>query len=103
MALAFTSCSYKPDTCIDFSRGIQYFQIRGALYHYQGSLVPESGEIPRFIQLFFYDPNFTSDTRLRQFPTLDPHVLSELTDILFTLNPFIVVYQTARERLAGQQ
>ena len=81
MALAFISCSYKLDNCIDFSRGIRYFQIHGALYHYQGSLVPEPGEIPRFVQLFFYDPDFARYARLQQFPALDPYILSELTDI----------------------
>jgi hypothetical protein len=48
MALAFTSCSSKPDTRIDFSYGVRCFKIHSALYHYQGCLVPEPGETPRF-------------------------------------------------------
>jgi hypothetical protein len=37
-AFAFTSIKYKKDTRIDFSRGIQCFQIHGELFHFQGPL-----------------------------------------------------------------
>jgi hypothetical protein len=106
MALAFTSCSYKPDIRIDFSRGIQCFQIHGALYHYQGSLVPELGETPRFAQLFIYDPQLdaqaANNIRLGRYSNLKPQVLGELTDMLSDCNPFISLYRTARERLQDQ-
>jgi hypothetical protein len=45
-ALAFTSISYKKDTRINFSRGIQCFQIYGELFHFQSPLRPALHEEP---------------------------------------------------------
>ena len=102
-ALTLTSCSFKRDTRIDFSRGVQCFQIHGALYHYQGPLVPRPGETPSFAQLFFYDPQTANSIRLQRYSGLQAHILGELTDLLIQYNPFISLYRTARERLADQQ
>jgi hypothetical protein len=98
-AFAFTSISYKKDTRIDFSRGIQCFQIHGELFHFQGPLQPAPHAEPSFAQLFFYDPLFATNIRATNFPRLDRTVLLQLTDMLTDYNPFITVYKTARERL----
>jgi hypothetical protein len=102
-AFAFTSVKYKKDIRIDFSRGIQCFQIHSELFHFQGPLQPAPHTKPSFIQLFFYDPLFATNIRATNFPYLDRTVLLQLTDILTDCNPFITVYKTARKYLASQQ
>jgi hypothetical protein len=101
-ALAFTSVSYKKDTRIDFSRGLQTFQIHGDLYHYQGPLEPGPDESPAFAQLFFYDPEYATGKRLDRYPQLNRGILIDLLNMLTDVNPFIKIYQTARERLQNQ-
>jgi hypothetical protein len=95
--------SYKKDERINFTGGVQCFQIHGQLFHYQGPLRPAEHEVPSFAQLFFYDPAYATDIRASNYPRLDRTVLLQLTDILADCNPFITVYKTARERLATQQ
>jgi hypothetical protein len=99
---AFTSISYKKDTRIDFSCRIQYFQIYGELFHFQGPLQPVLYTEPSFVQLFFYDLLFATNIRATNFPCLDRTVLLQLTDMLTDCNPFITVYKTACKRLASQ-
>jgi hypothetical protein len=101
-ALAFTSVSYTKDTRTDLSRGLHCFQIHGELFHYQGPLEHGSQETPTFAQLFFYDPDFATGIRLQYRPQLDRTILRGLHDMLTDHNPFIRIYQTARERLAAQ-
>ena len=102
-AFAFTSVSYKKDGRINFTGGIQCFQIHGQLFHFQGPLRPAEHEVPSFAQLFFYDPAYATDIRANNYPHLDRTVLLQLIDMLTDCNPFITVYKTARERLATQQ
>ena len=99
-SLAFTSVSYTKDTRLDLSSGLHCFQIHGELYHYQGPLVPGSQEIPSFAQLFFYDPDFSTDVRMTRYSDLDRGVVRRLTDMLMECNPFIALYRTAHERFA---
>jgi hypothetical protein len=99
-AFAFTSVSYEKDTRIDFSGGIQCFQIHGQLFHYHGPLQPPSRKVPSFAQLFFYDPAYATDIRANQYSQLDRTILLQLTEMLMDCNPFIPLYKTARERLA---
>lgn len=101
-ALAFTSVSYNKDLRLNLTAGIQCFQIHGDLFHYQGPLDLSSQEAPQFAQLFFYDSDFATRTRHARNPTLNPTTLRALTDMLFECNPFIPLYQTARERLRTQ-
>lgn len=52
-ALTFTSCSYTPDTRITHQGGVQPFQIHGELFHLQGPLDIEIGQLPDYAQLYF--------------------------------------------------
>ena len=102
-ALAFTSVSYTKDTRIDFSTGVQVFSIHGELFHYQGPLLHGSQELPKFAQLFFYDPDYATNVRMQQHPDLDRSILKQLSLELDAYNPFIPIYKTARERLLAQE
>ena len=104
-ALAFTSVN-----CTVTDRGVarggpNCFQIHGELYHLQGPLEPPTDVAPRYAQLYFYDPSYATDVRLRARPDtqLDATILRCLTAMLSEVrNPFIALYQTARERLQVQ-
>lgn len=39
------------------------------------------------------------EVRHRQHMDLDPGILRQLSDVLTTVNPFIEIYKTARERI----
>jgi len=101
-ALAFTSVSYNKDQRIDLRSGIHCFQIHGELFHYQGPLYAGSQEVPSFAQLFFYDPDYTTNIQASRNPQLNRTILGELSQMLTDYNPFIAVYRTARERMADQ-
>ena len=83
--------------------GVNCFQIHGELYHLQGPLDPPAGEAPRYAQLYFYDPAYATEARLRANTQLDGALLQGLLDMLREVsNPFIRLYLTARERLQQQ-
>ena len=82
--------------------GPNCFQIYGELYHLQGPLEPPADVAPRYAQLYFYDPSYAKDVRLRAHPNtqLDATILQYLTNMLSNeRNPFITLYQTVREQL----
>ncbi|PMD18326.1 hypothetical protein NA56DRAFT_577463, partial [Hyaloscypha hepaticicola] len=74
-AFAFTLIGYKKDMRIDFSCGIQYFQIHNELFHFQGPFQSAAYKEPSFVQFFFYDPLFVTNIRVTNFPHLDRVVL----------------------------
>ena len=102
-ALSFTSLNYTT-TDRGASGGVNCFQIHGELYHLQGPLDTATGQSPRYAQLYFYDPAYATDTHLRANTELDGTILRGLLDMLIDVgNPFISLYQTARERLQARQ
>jgi len=101
-ALSFTSLNYTA-TDRGASNGVNCFQIHGELYHLQGPLDAAAGQAPRYAQLYFYDPAYATDVRLRANTGLDGTVLRRLLDMLYDVrNPYIRLYLTARERLQTQ-
>ena len=99
LVLAFMSVSYNKDIQVSLYSGIQCFQIHSKLFHLQGPLQPEDSYTPAFAQLFFYDPEYTTDIQLDCYPTLDYTVLLELLQMLTDYNPFIYIYKTAYKYL----
>ena len=100
-ALTFVSIKYTPDTRLARNTGPDCFQIHGELYHLQGPLDVTEHETPQYAQLFFYDPDFAVEARANRNTDLDPTLLRQLTDMLHEVNPYIPLYQTAKERLAA--
>jgi hypothetical protein len=99
-SLTFTSLRYVADERIGNRHGgPTCFQIHGKLYHIQGPLQEENDNIPRYTQLFFYDPTYAAQVRSQQNPQLNQQLLHDLTMILHDINPFIKYYRTAREQL----
>nr|GFB70652.1 helitron helicase-like domain-containing protein [Tanacetum cinerariifolium] len=52
---AMTSFGAKIDDSVNKGRGPYVFKILGQIYHWIGSLFPEEGHHPRFLQLYVYD------------------------------------------------
>lgn len=95
---AFTSTSATTTTHGVTGGGPLEFQIQGALYHYTGSLNPLTNRLPQFAQLYFYDPDIAASYRALSGEGLDAGIIADLTASLQSVNPFIQIYRTARER-----
>lgn len=98
-AFAFTSLNYTTDKRTDNRQGIQSFSIHGELYHLQGPLSALPGQDSQFAQLYFYNPAYATEVCHRRHVDLDPTVLQQLSNILQTINPFIQLYKTAKDRI----
>jgi hypothetical protein len=80
-ALSFTSLNCNI-TDRSVRAGVNCFQIHGELYHLQGPLDPPAGEPQRFAQLYFYNPAYNVEARLRANTQLDDALLQRLLDML---------------------
>jgi len=100
---SFTSVAHNMDeTSAMHGGGIRNFQIHGELYHLQGPLEAPGPEDARYSQMYLYEPEFAKTLRAARHPTLNPRLLNEITDVLYTCSPWIQIYCTAVEQLAIQ-
>ncbi|KAK8942878.1 hypothetical protein KSP39_PZI009132 [Platanthera zijinensis] len=77
-----------------FNQGIYTFRAHGAIYHRIGSLLPEYGTRPRFLQMFIYDTEHELENRLNESPDLNLQTIEKISNILDAVNPFV---QTLRQ------
>lgn len=77
-----------------FNQGIYTFRAHGAIYHKIGSLLPEHGARPRYLQMFIYDTEHELENRLQESPGLHIPTLEKISSILNAVNPFV---QTLRQ------
>ena len=63
----FTSFGAKIDNSINSGRGPYTFRINGQNYHLIGSLLPTTGEQPKFAQLYFFDTQNEARNRMNAF------------------------------------
>ena len=100
-SLVFTSVKYNvDDRTYRILGGIQCFQIHGELFHLQGPLQGENHTSAQFAQLYFYDLELVTTLRVARNPDiLQQSILQRLTNELLTVNPFITIFKTAKERL----
>ncbi|GJX14532.1 DNA helicase [Tanacetum coccineum] len=54
---SMTSLGAKIDTSINNGKGPYVFRISGQIYHWIGSMCPDEGNVPQFLQLYIYDTN----------------------------------------------
>jgi hypothetical protein len=92
---AFTSMGAHIDTSVNDRHGPHLFKICGQVYHCIGSLLPEDGSTPQFLQLYIYDSGREIQNSLKcldpakePIETLDPRVVEELMMMLDQHNPF---------------
>ncbi|GKF93369.1 hypothetical protein Tco_0280088, partial [Tanacetum coccineum] len=64
---AMTSFGAKVDDSVNKGRGPYVFKVSGQIYHWIGSLCPEEGHDPRFLQLYIYDTQDEVANRMQNF------------------------------------
>jgi hypothetical protein len=88
MAMASLGTSHKPEFGPNF-------KIQGKLSHRIGSLLPDSGENPKFAQIYFHDTDHETQNRLHQCSDLDSEVIQTLQKMLHQVNPYIHSFKSA--------
>ncbi|GJW27762.1 DNA helicase [Tanacetum coccineum] len=101
---AMTSFGACIDDFVNKRRGPYVFKISGQIYHWIGSLCPEPGNPPRFIQLYIYDTQNEVANRIHHFTEdnssqLDPEIVSSLIRVLDEHNELVRLFRTARDRI----
>ena len=92
---SFTSMGVTLDnTMTNMRDGVYTFRAHKGIYHRVDQLVPRDGK-PRFLQLYFYDPDTELDHRL-QWPNLDRNITETLTRVLST-NPYVNTFRSLAE------
>ena len=92
---SFTSMGVTLDnTMANMRGGVDTFRAHKGIYHRLDQLVPRDGK-PRFLQLYFFDPENELDHRL-QWPNLDRYITEMLTRVLST-NPYVHTFRSLAE------
>ncbi|GJU87513.1 DNA helicase [Tanacetum coccineum] len=100
---AMTSFGEKVDSSVNTGRGPYVFKVSGQIYHWIGSLCPEEGDHPRFLQLYIHDTHAEVANRLRNFvhqneDILNPEIVEGLIHVLDEHNGLVRLFGTARDR-----
>lgn len=98
-AFAFTSIGVQEDYSINERAGPPVFCICGELYHRSGALVPEEQQIPRYAQLYIYEPREALRHRITNNADLNAHTLESLQTMLNANHQYVPLYQHAYEIL----
>jgi len=95
------------DRSMNDGHGPLVFKISDQIHHRIGCLLPDHGELPKFIQLYIYDTTNEVRNRIRALhpderpsDPLEPPVVDQLLDMLDTHNPLAKQFRLARDRLA---
>jgi hypothetical protein len=90
------------DTSVNDGHGPPLFKICGQVHHRVGSLLPQDGVTPQFLQLYIYDIGNEIQNRLRcldlgkePIESLDPIVVQQLMTMLDQHNPFARKFRMA--------
>ncbi|XP_071687954.1 uncharacterized protein [Rutidosis leptorrhynchoides] len=102
----FSMASYGAhiDDHVNNGRGPYVFKVSGQVYHWIGSLCPEEGNPPRFLQLYIYDTGNEASNRMRFFGgdntgSLSHDVVVNLIDLLNSKNELVKLFRTARDKI----
>ncbi|GJR08538.1 DNA helicase [Tanacetum coccineum] len=100
---AMTSFGAKVDDSVNNGKGPYVFKVSGQIYHWIGSLCPEEGAHPRFLQLYIYDTHKEVSNRMHHFAgqeedMLNPDIVQGLIHVLNEHNGLVRLFRTARDR-----
>ena len=96
--LSFTSCGAKVDESLLVERtGVFTYRIHGEMFHLIGSILPDDGQRPSFLQLYFYDTDNELDNRMRYMTNRNQQLIRSLQEILRNANPWIHIFNSALE------
>ncbi|GKE72623.1 hypothetical protein Tco_1534664, partial [Tanacetum coccineum] len=105
---SMTSFREKIDDSVNRGRGPYVFKVSGQFYHWIGSLYPEEGHHPRFLQLYIYDTQDEVANRMQNFgghdeDTLNPEIVEGLIHVLDEHNGLVRLLRTARNRCSTSE
>lgn len=96
----------KIDRSMNDGHGPPVFKISGQVHHRIGSLLPQEGLPPKFIQLYVYDTANEVTNRIRALDpnepsgtNIEPATVQALISMLDDHNPFAKEFRNARDRL----
>nr|GEX59345.1 DNA helicase [Tanacetum cinerariifolium] len=100
---SMTSLGANIDKSINNGKGRYVFRISCQLYHWIGSLCPEEGQSPRFLQLYIYDTINEVKNRLSHFTDdhqseLKKEIVEGLINFLDNHNALVQLFRTARNK-----
>ena len=74
------------------------FKIQGQVYHRIGSMVPSTGESPKFCQIYFIDNQESQvATRCQIVDGLKPDIVSSINHLLYHDNHYVQLFKVAKE------
>ncbi|XP_027151874.1 uncharacterized protein LOC113751927 [Coffea eugenioides] len=90
---AFTSIGIHSDKSLAANyNGVYTFRIQGQMYHYINALVPEDGEKPRNLQLYFFDTEHETTQRISISARFQETLVTKLEEIL-KINPYSAFFR----------
>ncbi|KIL59782.1 hypothetical protein M378DRAFT_54879, partial [Amanita muscaria Koide BX008] len=98
-AFAFTSLGVNEVKSLNNGRGPPVFCISGELCHWSGALAPRDGQLPKYAQLYVYEPREAMDARMQQNPGLNRQTMQQLQDYLTVNHQYAGIYRHAWEIL----
>ncbi|GJW60871.1 hypothetical protein Tco_0110206 [Tanacetum coccineum] len=100
---SMTSLGANVDNSINNGKGPYVFRISGQLYHWIGSMCPDEGAAPRFLQLYIYDTANEVKNRMAHFggeheSGLKKEIVEGLIEFLDNHNALVQLFRTARDK-----
>ncbi|GJT01529.1 kinase RLK-Pelle-LRR-XI-1 family protein, partial [Tanacetum coccineum] len=100
---SMTSLGANVDNSINNGKGPYVFRISGQLYHWIGSMCPDEGVAPRFLQLYIYDTANEVKNRMAHFggeheSGLKKEIVEGLIEFLDNHNALVQLFRTARDK-----
>ncbi|GKB13675.1 hypothetical protein Tco_0847598 [Tanacetum coccineum] len=100
---SMTSLGANIDNSINNGKGPYVFRISGQIYHWIGSMCPDEGVAPRFLQLYIYDTANEVKNRMAHFggdhqSGLKKEIVEGLIEFLDNHNALVQFFRTARDK-----
>ncbi|GKB18373.1 DNA helicase, partial [Tanacetum coccineum] len=100
---SMTSLGANVDSSINNGKGPYVFRVSGLIYHWIGSMCPDEGQPPRFLQLYIYDTANEVKNRMANFgnqceSALKKEIVEGLIELLDSHNALVQLFRTARNK-----
>nr|GEX02504.1 DNA helicase [Tanacetum cinerariifolium] len=100
---SMTSLGANIDNSVNTGKGPYVFRVSGQIYHWIGSMCPDEGKPPRFLQLYICDTTNEINNRLAHFHNnhdskLKKEIVEGLIEFLDNHNALVQLFRTARDK-----
>ncbi|XP_071728964.1 uncharacterized protein [Rutidosis leptorrhynchoides] len=100
---SMTSFGARIDETINDGRSLYVFKVSGQIYHWIGSICPQPGTRPRFLQLYIYDTDTEVENRMSHFGggnsnRICEDIVRRLIVLLDSHNELVRLFRTARDK-----